>query len=58
MPIRSWFDDPCDVELQNLIPFFKRLAEADDIYAFLSKELRVNGVDATSQEIEGQSQAS
>lgn len=38
VPVVSWFDDANDRELLDLIPFFKRLAEAEDIFAFLSNE--------------------
>ncbi|EDV27007.1 uncharacterized protein TRIADDRAFT_15923, partial [Trichoplax adhaerens] len=31
VPIRSWFDDPADNELLDLIPFFEGLAQADDV---------------------------
>lgn len=36
VPIISWFDDPNDRELLELIPFFENLAKIDDVYTFLS----------------------
>eukprot|EP00045_Choanoeca_perplexa_P004656 m.39646 g.39646 ORF g.39646 m.39646 type:complete len:239 (-) comp12689_c0_seq3:822-1538(-) len=36
VPILSWFDDPNDTALRDLIPDFERLAAADDIYPVLA----------------------
>lgn len=36
MPIVSWFDDPDDRELLELMPFFENLAKIDNVYTFLS----------------------
>jgi RNA polymerase II subunit A small phosphatase-like protein len=36
VPILSWFDDPNDTALRDLIPAFQRLAAADDIYPVLA----------------------
>lgn len=38
----SWFDDMSDSELLDLIPFFERLNNVDDIYDVL-KEQRALG---------------
>jgi RNA polymerase II subunit A small phosphatase-like protein len=35
VPVVSWFDDPSDRELLDLIPFFENLAQIDDVYTFL-----------------------
>lgn len=35
VPIGSWFDDPNDVELQDLVPFFEALTKVDDVTAVL-----------------------
>uniref|UniRef100_A0A674PL79 protein-serine/threonine phosphatase n=1 Tax=Takifugu rubripes TaxID=31033 RepID=A0A674PL79_TAKRU len=37
VPVVSWFDDKSDTELLDLIPFFERLSQADDIYPFLTE---------------------
>ncbi|RDD46338.1 CTD small phosphatase-like protein [Trichoplax sp. H2] len=42
VPIRSWFDDPADNELLDLIPFFEGLAQADDVRHYLSQSPRCN----------------
>lgn len=34
----SWFDDPNDHTLLDLIPFFEHLDKADDIYSFLAND--------------------
>ncbi|KAM4558648.1 uncharacterized protein PAE49_013363 [Odontesthes bonariensis] len=38
VPVVSWFDDASDTELLDLIPFFERLSEVDDIYDVLKKQ--------------------
>jgi RNA polymerase II subunit A small phosphatase-like protein len=35
VPVVTWFDDPNDRELMELVPLLEELAEADDIYAVL-----------------------
>ena len=40
VPVTSWFEDPDDHELKELIPFFERLATCDDIYPLLSLQQR------------------
>ncbi len=34
--MNSWFDDPNDTELKDIIPFMKKLAETNDIYSLLN----------------------
>lgn len=36
VPVVSWFDDPTDRELLDLIPFFEELSKVEDIYTFLA----------------------
>jgi RNA polymerase II subunit A small phosphatase-like protein len=36
VPVVSWFDDPNDRELLDLIPFFEELAKTEDMLSFLS----------------------
>jgi hypothetical protein len=38
VPVASWFDDPTDRVLLDLIPFFENLANADDVYVFLGND--------------------
>eukprot|EP00730_Choanoeca_flexa_P017701 TRINITY_DN8557_c0_g3_i1.p1 TRINITY_DN8557_c0_g3~~TRINITY_DN8557_c0_g3_i1.p1 ORF type:complete len:239 (+),score=29.97 TRINITY_DN8557_c0_g3_i1:224-940(+) len=38
VPILSWFDDPTDTALRDLVPFFEELAKADNIYPLLSQQ--------------------
>ncbi|TNN61905.1 Carboxy-terminal domain RNA polymerase II polypeptide A small phosphatase 1 [Liparis tanakae] len=37
VPVASWFDDMADTELLDLIPFFERLSNADDVYGALQQ---------------------
>ncbi|XP_056280918.1 carboxy-terminal domain RNA polymerase II polypeptide A small phosphatase 1-like [Pseudoliparis swirei] len=37
VPVASWFDDMADTELLELIPFFERLSNADDVYGALQQ---------------------
>lgn len=43
VPVVSWFDDPSDRELLDLIPFFENLAQIDDVYTFLDNANLPNG---------------
>lgn len=43
VPIVSWFDDPSDRELLELMPFFENLARIDDVCTFLSNANLPNG---------------
>lgn len=38
MPVLSWFDDPTDRALLDLIPFFEGLDKADDVYVYLGND--------------------
>ncbi|XP_040912805.1 uncharacterized protein LOC121194186 isoform X1 [Toxotes jaculatrix] len=38
VPVASWFDDMSDTELLDLIPFFERLSQVDDIYDILKQQ--------------------
>lgn len=35
VPVASWFDDMSDTELLDLIPFFERLSQVDNVYTVL-----------------------
>lgn len=37
LPIRTWFDDPNDSELLELIPILEKLAKTDNIYPILQQ---------------------
>jgi RNA polymerase II subunit A small phosphatase-like protein len=37
LPIRTWFDDPNDCELLELIPILEKLAKAENIYPILQQ---------------------
>ena len=35
VPVASWFDDMSDTELLDLIPFFERLSQVENVYTVL-----------------------
>ncbi|XP_043931085.1 carboxy-terminal domain RNA polymerase II polypeptide A small phosphatase 1-like [Protopterus annectens] len=35
VPVASWFDDMSDTELLDLLPFFEKLSQAEDVYTVL-----------------------
>lgn len=35
VPVKSWFDDASDGELQDLIPLFEKLSKVDSVYSVL-----------------------
>ncbi len=37
MAVNSWFDDPNDTELIDMIPFMEKLAQTNDIYSILKQ---------------------
>lgn len=42
IPVESWFDDPNDTELLELIPFLEKMNKADNVRTFLA-QARKNG---------------
>lgn len=39
----SWFDDPNDTELLDLIPFFEALDKVDDVVSILGQNRQLGG---------------
>lgn len=37
MPVTSWFEDPNDTELLDLIPFFEALSKVDNVLTILGQ---------------------
>eukprot|EP00761_Pharyngomonas_kirbyi_P003028 gb/GECH01003032.1/.p1 GENE.gb/GECH01003032.1/~~gb/GECH01003032.1/.p1 ORF type:complete len:368 (+),score=85.13 gb/GECH01003032.1/:1-1104(+) len=44
IPITSWFDDPSDTELIDMIPFLSQIANADSVYSHLKNFARNSGI--------------
>eukprot|EP00992_Anisonema_acinus_P015889 TRINITY_DN9936_c0_g1_i2.p1 TRINITY_DN9936_c0_g1~~TRINITY_DN9936_c0_g1_i2.p1 ORF type:complete len:400 (+),score=16.80 TRINITY_DN9936_c0_g1_i2:70-1269(+) len=40
VPVSSWFDDPTDTELRDLIPVLEQAAKADNVYPVLDEHRR------------------
>jgi len=38
VPVISWFDDPNDTELLDLLPFLEAIAKSDNVYSVLSSQ--------------------
>ncbi|TKR96867.1 hypothetical protein L596_010821 [Steinernema carpocapsae] len=36
IPVQTWFDDPDDIELLDILPLLDQLAEADNVYSVLN----------------------
>ena len=43
VPVTSWFDDPNDTELLDLIPFFEALDKVDDVVSILGQNRHLGG---------------
>ncbi|KAJ7982456.1 CTD small phosphatase-like protein 2 [Quillaja saponaria] len=41
IPIKSWFDDPCDRALISLLPFLETLVDVDDVRPIIAKKFGV-----------------
>jgi CTD small phosphatase-like protein 2 len=41
IPIETWFDDPTDRELLNLLPFLRILAHADDVRPLIRNKFKL-----------------
>jgi len=42
IPIESWFDDPNDRELLNLLPFLETMASADDVRPLIRNKFELH----------------
>lgn len=38
VPVISWFDDPTDTELLDILPFLEAIAESEDVYTVLQSQ--------------------
>jgi RNA polymerase II subunit A small phosphatase-like protein len=45
IPIETWFDDPHDQELLNLMPFLKELASTSDVRPLLQAKYHLTAAD-------------
>eukprot|EP00644_Phytophthora_capsici_P014981 jgi/Phyca11/128492/e_gw1.76.96.1 len=52
IPIETWYDDPADAELLNLLPFLESLVDADDVRPIVEQQFQIQKlIDATPDEI-------
>ena len=49
VPVTSWFDDPNDTELLDLIPFFEALDKVDDVVSILGQNRQLGGPEPSRQ---------
>ena len=42
IPIESWFDDPQDTELLQLLPFLERMAETEDVRPLIRNQFQLH----------------
>ena len=56
VPIPSWFDDPNDRELLNLLPILEAIAESDDIFSLLQSQGFTSQAKQTTANIQTQLQ--
>ncbi|KAI4370731.1 hypothetical protein MLD38_019047 [Melastoma candidum] len=43
IPIKSWYDDPSDSELMNLLPFLETLVDVDDVRPIIAQKFAETG---------------
>jgi RNA polymerase II subunit A small phosphatase-like protein len=53
VPVTSWFDDPEDTELRDLIPFFEALDKVDNVLTVLAQNPSVRHAEENGLNVEG-----
>ncbi|CAK8674538.1 CTD small phosphatase-like protein [Clavelina lepadiformis] len=56
VPVISWFDDPSDTELLDLLPFLEAIAESEDVYSVLRTHGFTSHAKETTASIQQQQQ--
>ena len=51
LPIKSWFSDPQDCELMELVPVLEYLADVDDVTQALAKIRKKRGINISGRQI-------
>jgi hypothetical protein len=51
LPIKSWFSDPQDCELMELVPVLEYLADVDDVTETLGKIRKKRGINISGRQI-------
>lgn len=52
VPCTSWFDDPDDTELLDLVPYFEKIAASDNVYSVIKHQSSGNNISNMNNHIQ------